>query len=325
MNEKLLALGFSALVAAAPLGAQTTASSTYPSRPITFQVGYAAGTGIDTTARFYAERIREATGQPVLVVNKVGAFGNLAASETLRAAPDGYTVLVTPNSTITTNGFLIKKMPFDPVKDFAPVAPIARWGAILLVNPKNTQVGSVAALTELMKSQPGKLNFGSGNFTGQAAGELYKIRAGVQAVHVPYKSVPAALTDLNGGQLNFMFADVLTGLPQARSGRLRALAVTTPKRLAAAPEIPTMAEAGVADYELVNWFGVFLPSGSPEPVVRRLAELINAITASSAAQDFYAKVGGEPLSGSPEDLRKLIASDTPAWGKLVKAAGIEPE
>jgi tripartite-type tricarboxylate transporter receptor subunit TctC len=176
-----------------------------------------------------------------------------------------------------------------------------------------------------MKSQPGKLNFASGNFTGQAAGELYKMRAGVQPVHVPYKSVPAALTDLNGGQLNFMFADVLTGLPQARSGRLRALAVTTPKRLAAAPEIPTMAEAGVPDYELVNWFGVFLPAGAPEPVVRRLAELFNAVTASSAARDFYARVGGEPLAGSPDDLRKLVASDTPAWGRLVKAAGIEPE
>lgn len=325
MSTKSVAIWLVNLLFAVPVLAQSSAATDYPSRPITFQVGYAAGTGIDTTARFYAERIREATGQPVLVVNKVGAFGNLAASETQRAAPDGYTVLVTPNGTMTTNGFLMKKMPFDPVKDFVPVAPIARWGAILLVNPKNTAVSSVAELTELMKSQPGKLNFASGNFTGQAAGELYKMRAGVQAVHVPYKSVPAALTDLNGGQLNFMFADVLTGLPQARSGRLRALAVTTPKRLAAAPEIPTMAEAGVPDYELVNWFGVFLPAGAPEPVVRRLADLFNAVTASSAARDFYARVGGEPLAGSPDDLRKLVASDTPAWGRLVKAAGIEPE
>lgn len=325
MLRKSTILGLAHLLMGASVLAQTSPALDYPSRTITFQVGYAAGTGIDTTARFYAERIREATGQPVLVVNKVGAFGNLAASETLRAAPDGYTVLVTPNGTMTTNGFLLKKMPFDPVKDFVPVAPIARWGAILLVNPKNTAATTVAELTELMKGQPGKLNFGSGNFTGQAAGELYKIRAGVQAVHVPYKSVPAALTDLNGGQLNFMFADVLTGLPQARAGRLRALAVTTPKRLGAAPDIPTMAEAGVPDYELVNWFGVFLPAGAPEPVVRRLADLFNSITASAAARDFYARVGGEPLAGSPEDLRKLVASDTPAWGRLVKAAGIEPE
>jgi tripartite-type tricarboxylate transporter receptor subunit TctC len=307
---------------ATPAQAQTTV---YPSRPVTFLVGYAAGTGIDTTARFYAERIREATGQPIVVVNKAGAFGNIAASEALRAAPDGYTVLVTPNSTITTNVHLMKKMPFDPVRDFAPVAPVARWGAILLVNPQNTPVASVAELSALIRSQPGKLNFGSGNFTGQAAGELYKIRAGVQAMHVPYKSVPAALTDLTGGQLNFVFADVVTGLPQARAGRLRALAVTTPKRLPSAPDIPTMVEAGVPDYELVNWFGAFLPAGTPAPLVRRLNELFNMVTLSAAAQEFYARVGGEPFSGSPEALRSLIESDIPAWGRLVNAAGIEPE
>jgi tripartite-type tricarboxylate transporter receptor subunit TctC len=325
MSVLRFTLGLAASLIATPAFAQTVQTVGYPSHPITFHVGYAAGTGIDTTARLYAERIREATGQPVLVVNKAGAFGNIAASEVVRGAPDGYTVLVTPNSTITTNVHLMKKMPFDPVKDFAPVATIARWGAILLVNPQNTPVASVSELTALLRSQPGKLNFGSGNFTGQAAGELYKIRAGVQAVHVPYKSVPAALTDLSGGRLNFMFADVVTGLPQARAGRLRALAVTTPKRLPTAPDIPTMGEAGVPDYELVNWFGVFLPAGAPQPLVRRLAEIVNAVTASQAAQDFYARVGGEPFAGSPEALKKLIESEIPAWGRLVKAAGIEPE
>ena len=316
----VLAVSLSAVPLRAP--AQTP---TYPSRSITFMVGYAAGTGIDTTARFYAERLREATGQTIVVVNKPGAFGNLAASDVQRAAPDGYTVLVTPNSTVTTNVHLMKKMPFDPVKDFTAVATLARWGAILLVNPQNTPVASVAELSAMMKSQPGKMNFGSGNFTGQAAGELYKIRAGLSAVHVPYKSVPAALNDLNGGQINFMFADIVTGLPQARAGRLRALAVTTPRRLPGAPEIPTMVEAGVTDYELVNWFGVFLPAGTPEPLVRRLAELVNAVTDSAAAQAFYARVGGEPFAGTPESLRSLIEADIPAWGKLVKAAGIEAE
>lgn len=249
-------------LAALPVWAQPT---TYPARAVTFVVGYAAGTGIDTTARFYADRMREATGQPIVVVNKVGAFGNLAAAEVQRAAPDGYTVLVTPNSTITTNVFLMKKLPFDPARDFAPVAPIARWGFVLLVDPQKTPVASVAELSALMRAQPGKLNFGSGNFTGQAAGELYKIRAGLQAVHVPYKSVPAALTDLIGGRLDFVFADVVTGLPQVRAGRLRALAVTAPTRLPSAPDVPTMLEAGVPDYELVNWFAAFLPAGAPEP------------------------------------------------------------
>ena len=309
-------------LAALPVWSQPT---TYPARAVTFVVGYAAGTGIDTTARFYADRMREATGQPIVVVNKVGAFGNLAAAEVQRAAPDGYTVLVTPNSTITTNVFLMKKLPFDPARDFAPVAPIARWGFVLLVDPQKTPVASVAELSALMRAQPGKLNFGSGNFTGQAAGELYKIRAGLQAVHVPYKSVPAALTDLIGGRLDFVFADVVTGLPQVRAGRLRALAVTAPTRLPSAPDVPTMLEAGVPDYELVNWFAAFLPAGAPEPLVRRLAELFNAITDSPAANEFYARVGGQAFSGTPESLKKLVATDTPNWGRLVKAAGIEPE
>ena len=316
------ALPLLAALLAAPL---SHAQTPWPSRPVTFLVGYAAGTGIDTTARFYAERLREATGQPFLVVNKVGAFGNLAAQDALRATPDGYTVLVTPNGTLTTNQHLMKKMPFDALKDFAPVATMARWGAILLVNPQQAPAASVAELTALLKAQPGKLNFASGNFTGQAAGELYKMRAGVSATHVPYKGVPAALADLIGGQVQFMFADVVTGLPQAKAGRLRALAVTTPKRLPNAPEIPTMAEAGVPDYELVNWFGVFLPASAPEALVRRIGDAFNAVTQSPAAQAFYEKVGGEPLPGTPESTRRLIESDIPAWGRLVKAAGIEPE
>lgn len=303
----------------------TAQTPPWPTKPVTLVVGYAAGTGIDTTARFYAERLREATGQTFIVVNKVGGFGNIAASDLLRSANDGYTILVSPNGTLTTNQHLMKKMPFDAQKDFVPVTTIARWGAILLVNPQHTPVANVAELTALLKSQPGKLNFASGNFTGQAAGELYKMRAGLSATHVPYKGVPAALGDLIGGQVQFMFADVVTGLPQVRSGRLRALAVTTPRRLPNAPEIPTMSEAGVPDYELVNWFGVFLPAGASEAVVRRIEDLFNTVTASPAARDFYARVGGEAFPGTPESTRKLIDSDIPAWGRLVKAAGIEPE
>lgn len=297
----------------------------YPSRPIMLVVGYAAGTGIDTTTRFYAERIRESTGQIVTVVNKVGANGNLAAMDVVRAPADGYTILVTPNGTITTNQHLLKKMPFDAGTDLMPVATIARWGAILLVNPKSLDVSSVSELTAHLKGRPGKLNFGSGNFTGQAAGELYKIRTGVSAVHVPYKSVPAALTDLHGGQFDFMFADIVTGLPQAQSGRLRALAVTTPTRLPNAPTIPTMVEAGVPDYELVNWFGVFLPARAPEALVRHVSEMFNGITTSVAARDFYARVGGEAFFTRTDSMRALIERDSQAWGRLVKAAGIEPE
>lgn len=302
-----------------------TAQSAWPARPLTLLVGYAAGTGIDTTTRFYAERLRELTGQPVTIVNKAGANGNLAAMDAVRAAADGYTVLVTPNGTITTNQYLMKKMPFDAAAELTPVATIARWGAVLLVNPRTQAATSVAELTAQLKSQAGKLNFASGNFTGHAAAELYKARAGVAAVHVPYKSVPAALNDLMGGQVDFMFADVVTGLPQVQAGRLRALAVTTLKRLANAPTVPTMMEAGVPEYELVNWFGVFLPARAPEAVVRRLAELFDSVTASAAAREYYARVGGEAFAVPTESMRLLIERDTQSWGRLVKAAGIEPE
>lgn len=302
-----------------------TAQSAWPARPLTLLVGYAAATGIDTTTRFYAERLREATGQAVTIVNKPGANGNLAAMDAVRAAADGHTILVTPNGTITTNQHLMKKMPFDAAAELTPVATIARWGAVLLVNPRNLPVTSVAELTAHLKAQAGKLNFASGNFTGHAAAELYKARAGVAAVHVPYKSVPAALNDLLGGQVDFMFADVVTGLPQVQAGRLRALAVTTPKRLANAPTVPTMMEAGVPDYELVNWFGVFLPARAPEAVVRRLAELFDSVTASAAAREYYARVGGEAFASPAESMRQLIERDTQSWGRLVKAAGIEPE
>ncbi len=322
-----LRTALSALVLLPPIfSAQSqTAQSAYPARPLILLVGYAAGTGIDTTTRFYAERLREATGQAVTIVNKAGANGNLAALDAVRAAADGYTILVTPNGTITTNQHLMKKMPFDAATELTPVATIARWGAVLLVNPRNLPVASVAELTAHLRAQAGKLNFASGNFTGHAAAELYKARAGVAAVHVPYKSVPAALNDLLGGQIDFMFADVVTGLPQVQAGRLRALAVTTPKRLANAPTLPTMMEAGVPDYELVNWFGVFLPARAPEVVVRRLAKLFDAITASAAAREYYARVGGEAFAVPTEAMRLLIERDTQSWGRLVKAAGIEAE
>ena len=316
----------SALAAALLVASAAASAQAYPARPMTFITGYAAGTGIDTTTRFYADRIREATGQPVIVVNKPGALGNLGAADVARAAPDGYTVLVTPNTPITINRHVMKSMPFNADRDFAPVATVARWGMMLLVNPQRTQVASVAELTALAKSQPGKLNFGSGGqFAAQAAAELYKIRAGIVATHVPYKSAPAALTDLIGGQFDFMFSDLLTGLAQVKAGRLRALAVTTPVRVPAAPDVPTMAEAGMPGYELVSWFGVFQPAGTPAPIVARLSELFNAATRSEAAREFYLKVGGEPFPNTPEATAALVSLDTPRMGELVRAAGIEPQ
>lgn len=305
------------LAVASPAVAQVTSS-----RTVTLLVGYGAGTGIDTVARFYAEKLHEATGQAFVVVNKVGAYGNLAAGEVARAKPDGYTLLITPNTPITVNMHLMK-MPFDPEKDLVPIAPLTRWGLVLLVNPQRTPVNNVQELTALIRQSPGKLNYASGNFAGRAGAELYRISQGLDAVHVPYKSVPLAVSDLMGGQVDFMFSDVVAGLPHVKSGRLRALGVTTPARVSAAPDIPTLKEAGVRDVEIVSWFAVFGPSGMPAGEVERLEKLFNGITHSEAARAYFAGIGAEPFIGAQRDMPAFISQESRRWGDLVKAAKIE--
>jgi tripartite-type tricarboxylate transporter receptor subunit TctC len=304
--------------------AATARAQAWPDKPVQIMVGYAAGTGIDSVARFYADKLREATSKPFVVVNKVGAYGNLAAADVARARPDGYTLLITPNTPITVNAHILKDMPFDPARELLPVATLTRWGMVLLVNPKSP-VTTVAELSALMKKSPGKLNYASGNFAGRAAAELYRIAAGLDGVHVAYKSVPAAVTDLLGGQVDFMFADVVAGLPHARSGRLRALAVTTPRRLDTVPDIPTMAEAGVANADVVSWFAALAPAGTPGAIVDQLGALLNGITTSDAAKEYFARIGAEPFVSSQRDLAGFISAESRRWGELVRATKIEKE
>jgi tripartite-type tricarboxylate transporter receptor subunit TctC len=288
-------------------------------------LGYPAGSGIDTVARFLAEGLRSRTGQAFLVENRPGAAGNIAAAAVARAAPDGNTILFTPNSTHGINPSLYKTLGFDPVKDFAPVTTVLSLGFVLVVNPKVVPVNSVAELTEYVKARPNKLAYASGNATGRVAAELYRQLTGIDAVHVPYKGVPPAVTDLLGGQVHFAFIDATLGMPTARSGKLRALAVTKARRISAAPELPTMAEAGVKGFELEGWFAVFLPAGAPPDVVQRLADLTNAIMTSDKGRELLVTLGADPLPGSPESLAKLVGTEIPRWRQVVKAAGIEPE
>jgi tripartite-type tricarboxylate transporter receptor subunit TctC len=286
-------------------------------------VGYGAGTGVDSIARYYADRLQKKTGIPHVVVNKVGVYGNLAAQDVVKANPDGSTILITPNPVLSVNMHLLKKMPFDPLTDLTPVTTLSRWGMVLLVNPEKHDVKSVGELVELLRKNPGKYNFASGNFAGRASGEILKLRTGTDAQHVPYRSVPAAVTDMLGGQVDFMFADVVAGLPHVKSGKLRGLAVTTPARLSTAPDIPTMKEAGIPDFELVSWFAVALPAKAPREVVDRLAAQFNEITNDAETRTFFAKVGGEPFPGTPDGLSAFVKTEIDRWGDLVKKAGIE--
>jgi tripartite-type tricarboxylate transporter receptor subunit TctC len=305
-----------------PIGA---GAQTWPSKAVTVIVGYPAGSGIDTVARFLAENLRERTGQPFIVENRPGPFGNTGGQIVARAAPDGYTMLFTPSSTHAANIHLFKKLGFDPVKDFTPVTTIATLGFVLLINPATVPVNSVAELTEYARARPGTLAYGSGAAVGRVAAELYRSLSGIDLLYVPYKGVPQAINDLLGGQIHLVFADTTLGLAQARAGKLRALAVTNRQRFSAAPEIPTMMEAGVPGYDLGAWFAVFLPANAPKDVSQKLAELCGASMTTDKAREFLRKLGADPFPGSPESLAKLVESEIAKWGRLIRAAGIEAE
>lgn len=315
----LLAAALSALI---PARAQ---AQSWPTRPVTMVLGYPAGSGIDTVARFLADGLRERTGQSWIVENRPGAVANLAARHVARAAPDGYTVLFTPNSSHGINPHMFKSLGFDPINDFQPVTTLLTLGFVLVVNPQTVPVNSVAELSAYLKARPGKLAYASGNASGRVAAEWYRQITGFDAVHVPYKGVPPAIADMLGGNIHFMFADATLGLPTAKSGKLRALAVTNAKRLSGVPDIPTMMESGVPGYELSSWFGVFLPAGAPMDITRRFAELCNALMGTDKAREFLNKLGAEPYPGSPESFAKVVAAEIAKWGPIVRAAGIQPE
>jgi tripartite-type tricarboxylate transporter receptor subunit TctC len=304
--------------------AATASAQTWPSKPVTMIVGYPAGSSVDTIARFLAEGMRERTGQPFVVENRPGGFGVIGAQQVARAARDGYTFLFAPASA-AINVHLYRNLGYDPVNDLAPVTTVAATGYVLLVNPSVVPVDSVAQLTEYIRARPGKIAYGSGAAAAHIAAELYLSLAGLSATNVPYKGVPQALNDLLGGQIHFLFADATLGIPQARGGKVRALAVTTAQRTSAAPDILTMTEAGVRSYDLSGWFAVFLPAKSPPEIAQKFSDLANATMATDKAREFLKSVSADPFPGSPDSLARFLEGEIAKWGQLIKAARIEPE
>lgn len=317
-------LAAAALVLAAALPATAAAQAAYPSKPITFIVPFAAGSATDQLARALGQSVTEQTKQAVVVDNKAGASGMLAAQSAARAAADGYTVLITSNTTHAANEHLYKKMPYDPVKDFAPVTGLGKGGQILVVNA-NAPYKSVADLLAAARKSPGKLSFGSGSSSSRVAGEMLKQLAGVDILHVPYKSNPLAITDLLGGQIDLMVTDTSTGMPQVKAGKLRALGYSTQKRSVQLPDVPTIAEAGVKGYDMGYWFAAYVPAGTPPAVVARLNELLVHGVKSAAAKSFFDTAGSEAWTTTPDELARFQVAETLKWGKVIKAAGIEPE
>ncbi|MEP6872957.1 MAG: tripartite tricarboxylate transporter substrate binding protein [Burkholderiales bacterium] len=313
------ALALAACALASPVFAQT-----YPAKPITFVVPFAAGSATDQLARALGSSITQETKQAVVVDNRAGASGALAAQGVARAAADGYTVLITTNTTQAANEHLYKKLSYDPVKDFAPVTGLGKGGQVLVVKT-DSPFKNVADLVNKAKKEPGKLTFGSGSSSSRVAGEMLKQLTHTDILHVPYKSNPLAITDLLGGQIDFMITDAATGVPQVKGGKLRALGVSTTHRNAMLPEVPTIDEAGVKGYDMGYWFAAYVPAGTPAPVVSRLRELLVAGTKNVAAKSFYESTGSDAWTTSSDELAKFQLAEAQKWGKVIKAAGIEPE
>ncbi|HEU0198897.1 MAG TPA: tripartite tricarboxylate transporter substrate binding protein [Burkholderiaceae bacterium] len=316
-----LLIGASAALLAPAAFAQANG---YPAKPVTFVVPFAAGSATDLLARALGTSVTQQSKQPVVVENKAGASGMVAAQAGARAAPDGYTVLITTNTTHAANQHLYKKLPYDPVKDFAPVTGLAKGGQVLVVRA-DAPYKSVADLVAAAKKNPGKLTFGSGSSSSRVAGELLKQLSATDILHVPYKSNPLAINDLLGGQIDLMITDTATGVPQVKAGKLRALGVSTNKRLELLPEVPTIDEAGVKGYDMGFWFAAYVPAGTPPQVVARLRELLVNAVNSEPVKAYFASSGIYGWTSTPEELSKFQKEETDKWGKVIKAAGIEPE
>jgi tripartite-type tricarboxylate transporter receptor subunit TctC len=319
---KLPYLVISAICLAMSVGAS---AADFPEKPIRFVVPFAAGTATDQLARALGQAVTLETKQPVIVDNKPGANGFIGASEAARAAPDGYTVFITTNTTHAAAEHLYKKLPYDPVKDFAPITGLGKGGQIMVVNSQSP-VTSVKDFIALAKKEPGKISFGSGSSSSRIAGELFQQLAGVQLLHVPYKSNTFAVTDLLGGQIQMMITDTATGLPHIKSGKLRALGYSAKTRSPLAPDVPTIDEAGVKGYDIGYWFAAYAPAKTPQPIVARLNELLTKAAKSPAANSaFYAASGTEVFTTSSEEMAKFQLAESKKWGEIIKQAGIEKE
>lgn len=312
-----------AAVLAAAGGAATAQG--YPAKPIRFIVPSTPGGSVDTLARTVGPRLSEKWGQQVIVDNRSGAGGAIAGELVAKSPPDGYTLLVGTVASLATNVSLQKKLPYDPMKDFAPVTLIATQNLMLLVHP-SLPVKSVKELTALAKKKPGSLSFSSaGNGTGgHLSGELYKMLAGVDLLHVPYKGVAPAMIDIVSGQVTMTFASIISGSQQVKTGRLRALAVTGGRRSPAMAELPTMMEAGVAGYESATWYGIVAPTGTPADIVNRLSSEIVAILKGPEMNDRLSKEGADPVGNTPTEFARHIQSEVDKWRKVIRAAGIQP-
>jgi tripartite-type tricarboxylate transporter receptor subunit TctC len=303
---------------------QAGSSQTYPNRPVKILVGFTPGTAPDLAARVLADRFAEVWGTPFVVENVPGAGSNIATERVARSAADGYTLLMGGNSALVINPSLFEQLPFDPVKDFAPISQVFIAANVLAV-PAEVPVKSVAELVALARAQPGKLSYGhDGVGTSQHLGaELFKYMAKVDIASVPYRGTTALMPDLLSGRITMSFANIVNVLPLAREGKLRALAITSIKRSALAPDLATMAESGFPGFEAVPWFGLVAPAGTPREVIDKLhAETVKTLAMAEVRKKFD-ELGLEPVGNTPAEFAAVIRKEMPEWAKVIKEAGIK--
>jgi tripartite-type tricarboxylate transporter receptor subunit TctC len=296
----------------------------YPNRAITLVLPFAAGSGTDTTTRLISRELGLALGTNIVIDNKPGANGSIAASFVARSAPDGYTLFVTTNTSHSANPYLLKTMSYDPIKDFTPIARTGDLPFMLVINPE-VPANSVAELIALAKKEPGKYSYASGSSSAIVSGATFATLAGLDLLHVPYKSSPPALTDVIAGRVTMMFVDVLTGLPHVNGKALKALAVTTKNRSTLLPDLPSMDEAGVKGFDITSWQGYLGPANMPKEIVTKLNTEIRKIIDRPEIKKELAERGMEAFSGPPEEFEQFLKDQLVVWEKLVRDAKIEKQ
>ena len=322
-RQALIAATASVSALAAPA---LRAQGAWPAKPVRVVVPFPPGGATDIVGREISERLAAALGQPFVVDNKAGASGNIGVELVVRAPADGYTLVVGAPQTLTINPQLFRNLPFNPQRDLAPIAVVASVPNVLIVSPR-LAARTPQELVAYAKAHPGRLNYGSSSIGGtpHLSAELFKAMTGSFIVHIPYKGSTPALQDLMGGQIDMMFDNLPAALPHIRSGRVRALAVTSLKRSASAPELPTLDESGLKGFDSQGWFSLLAPAGTPQPVLERLNAEVNRIIATPEFKERLLKVGADPVGGSIADFRERLRSETERWGKVIAFAKITAE
>jgi tripartite-type tricarboxylate transporter receptor subunit TctC len=320
MTTLLRSLALLALAFALPAHSQP-----YPSKPVRIIVPFAAGGVADLLPRIVGQKLSEKWGEPVIVENKAGASGNIGMAEGARAPADGYTLVLAPTGNLTVNPFLFK-LPFDTAKDFTPITVLAASPNVLVVHP-SVPARNFRELVAYAKSNPGKLNFASpGEGSGaHLAGELLNIEAGIDAQHVPYKGIAPAVNDLLGGQVQMMFAGISTVLQHVKSGKLVAIAIASPRRSAQLPDVPTVAESGLAGFDVTSWYGLVVRTGTPPEIVQKIHRDAAEALASDDVKAKLAGLGLEPIGNSPEVFGRMIEAESVKWSGIVRKANIQPQ